>query len=301
MYFAADQWKGRKGMVYRFMKLFGLLVRILPPGARCVLAGLIGNLTWYVVPKKRKNMAVRNIIASLCVSEAEAWRIAKKSWTRFGKMIVEVLCFPDLKCHIKSAVRFEGKEHLDAALKQGRGIVLATSHSGNWEMLGAALALNGYPLVAVAKKQSNRQMDRLINEYRTAVGMHVTYKTGVVEMAKMLGKGYVIGLLMDQDGGRDGAILNFLGRPASCVKGPAFLARLKAAPVVPAFITGNEDGSHTVLMKPALYIEKTADKEADIVRLTERLNLLLEEHIRTFPEEWFWMHDRWRYTEGKGV
>lgn len=288
-------------MVYYLMKLFGLFVRILPSGLRRVAAAFIGNLTWHAVPKTRKKMALRNVMASLGKTEDEAWQIVKRSWTRFGRMIVEVLCFPDLKGRIKTSVRFEGREYLDAALKQGRGIVLATSHSGNWEMLGAALALNGYPLVAVAKKQSNRQMDRLINEYRTMVGMHVTYKTGVVEMAKMLAKGYIIGLLMDQDGGRDGAILDFLGRPASCVKGPAFLARLKEAPVVPAFITENADGTHTIIIKPALYIQKTADKGADILHLTKRLNVLMEEHIRAFPEEWFWMHDRWRYTEGKGV
>ena len=284
-------------MIYNMMIFFSKVACNLPKGLRLRIGGFIGWITWCIVPKKRKKMAIRNVRLSLGVEGKKAEFIAKMSWTRFGRMIMEVLIFPKIKKDIDSCVIFKGLENLDKALAEGKGVVLATSHSGNWELLGGALATKGYPLVAVAKKQTAGQMDKFINEFRTLVGMHVTYKTGVIEMVKMLGKGNIIGLLMDQDAGYDGVILDFLNRPASCPKGCAFLARLKDAPIVPAFITENDDDTHTILIKDVMHIEKTDDKEADIKKMTEKLNIIIENHIKEHPTEWFWLHNRWSHTE----
>jgi KDO2-lipid IV(A) lauroyltransferase len=137
-------------------------------------------------------------------------------------------------------------------------------------------------------------MDRFINEYRTMAGMHVTYKTGVREMITMLGKGMIIGLLMDQDAGSNGIFVNFFGRLASTPQGSAALARLKNAPIVPAFITENSDGTHTAILHPIRWVDKTEDRDQDIWRTTNELTQIIENHIRKYPHEWFWLHDRWK-------
>ena len=196
--------------------------------------------------------------------------------------------------NIGNYVKLTGQEHLEDALKLGRGAVLATAHSGNWEVLGAALAMLGFPLVAVVQRQTSHAMDKFINEYRTKAGMHVTYKTGVREMVKLLCGGKIIGLLMDQDNRRHGVFVEFFSRPASTPQGAAALGRLNHAPIVPAFITTNPDGTHTAIIHPPVMAEKTADRDHDILVTTQKLTQIIENHIRQYPQEWFWLHNRWK-------
>lgn len=284
-------------IMYEVMIILSKFVCILPLRLRMWIGNLIGNFTWVFIPKRRKQMAMRNIQLSLNTTPKETQMIAKASWTRFGKMIMDVLAIPVLQKEIKKRVRFIGIENMDKALADGKGVVLATSHSGNWEMLGAVLAMCGYPLVGVAQKQANLAMDRFINEYRTLSGMHVTYKSGVREMIRLMGQGMIIGILMDQDAAEDGVILPFFNRDASCPQGTAFLARMKKAPIVPTFITEDKDGYYTITCQMPIYVEETSDKNEDIRRTIQSLNTIIENHIRKYPKEWFWLHNRWKYTE----
>ncbi|SMC38642.1 lysophospholipid acyltransferase family protein [Sporomusa malonica] len=282
-------------MQYHLVKCLSSLVCLLPARLRRGLGCLIGNLCWPFVPVKRRNMAINNICRSLGVDERQAYALAKASAVRFGPMFMEVLYMPRLtKDNIGQVVKLSGHEHLEAALKLGRGAVLATAHSGNWELLGAALAMHGFPLVAVVQRQTNAAMDSFINEYRTKAGMHVTYKQGVREMVKLLCSGKIIGLLMDQDNHRDGVFIEFFSRPASTPQGAAALGRLNNAPIVPAFITTNPDGTHTAIIHPHLIVEKTADRDYDIRITTQRLTQIIENHVRKYPHEWFWLHNRWK-------
>jgi len=287
-------------VLYKLIKLLSDIVCWLPVFIRRQVGNILGEICWLIVPAKRRNMAVGNIVRSLGIPEQDAVRIAKQSTTRFGRMFMEVLAFPVIKRNINQYVRIVGKENMIEALAHGRGAVLATAHSGNWELLGGALALNGFPMIGVAQKQTNEQMDQFINEYRTLVGMHVTYKSGVREMIRLLGEGKVIGMLMDQNAGRNGVIVNFFNRPASAPQGPAFLARMKNAPIVPAFITENKDGTHTVIVKEPVWVNQTEHREQDILAATQQLTSIIEQHIQAYPHEWFWLHNRWKYTEKKG-
>lgn len=281
-------------MLYYTMKFFSQICCLLPKSLCLCLGEFLGQVTWGLVPPRRKRMAIDNVRKCLALTEIEAKRIAKKSWTRFGYMIIEVLRFPLMKNHITDYVRIEGREHMEKALALGRGGIIATAHSGNWELLGGALALSGFPIVGVAQKQTNEAMNKFINEYRRMVGMHITYKTGVREMITMLADGWVIGLLMDQrTNPRDGVILKFFGRDTPCVPGPASLARFKNAPILPVFITQEADGKHLLKIYEPVFVEKTKDKHEDIKRTTAVLTQMIETHIREYPEEWFWLHDRW--------
>lgn len=282
-------------MQYHVVKFFSRLVCLLPAKARRAAGYLIGSLCWLLVPAKRRNMAVDNICRAFGVKRQEAKAIARASGVRFGPMFMEVLAIPKInKDNIGQFVTLSGQEHLEAALKLGRGAVLATAHSGNWELLGAALAMHGFPLVAVVQRQTNQAMDKFINEYRTRAGMHVTYKTGVREMVKLLGAGKIIGLLMDQDNHRDGVFVEFFSRPASTAQGAAALGRLNNAPIIPAFITANPDGTHTAIIHPPVMVEKTTDRDEDVRVTTQRLTKIIEDHIRQHPKEWFWLHNRWK-------
>ena len=291
-------------MIYYLEKCLSFFCCLLPERVCEAVGRALGSLTWPLVPAKRRKMATDNVVQCLGVSEQEAERIAKASWVRFGPMAFEVLRFPRFKGRLNERVELEGLDEVKKLLALGRGVVFATSHCGNWELLGGALAEAGVQLVAVGMKQKESGSDRFITENRSLVGMHVTYKNDVREMFRMLKEGWAIGLLMDQDvSARDGIVIDWFGRPTNFAQGPATLARHQGLPIIPIYITRLPDGRHRGIIHAPIPVSRTKDKKADILEATRAVGRVLEEHIRRHPEEWFWLHDRWksvRYIQQEG-
>ena len=284
---------------YRLLKILSWAACKLPLKISLLTGRGLANLMWIFLPHKRKKIALENIRRCLNVDEKESARIAKISTINLGTIAMEVLNFPRLKNIMKSYVKIIGLEHLtnyiNSPNRNGRGAVIATCHSDNWELMGGAFAQYGIPLVGVAKKQKSEGADKFVNEFRTKIGMHITYRSGVREMYKMMDEGNFIGLIMDQDVGRhDGVIVKFFNRATNYVTGAASMSRFKSIPIFPAFMHKNSDGTHTLEVLPPLTVTKTSDKRADIQLMTQKLAELTEEHIKKYPEEWFWLHDRWK-------
>lgn len=280
---------------YYLLKAISAIVCLLPRGFTEVLGLGLGNFAWLVIPRKRKVLAHDQIVACLGVTDEDAERIAKASVVRFGPMLFEVLRFPVIKKNPQAYVRIEGLEKLQQGMAEGRGAVIASAHSGNWELMGGAFAMAGIPLVGVAMKQKSSGSDRFINEYRTLIGMHITYKTGVREMFDMLKKGWAIGLIMDQDTNRhDGLVLDFFGQPTNCTPGAASMARFQDVPIFTSFMHRDAQGRHTLFVEGPFHVEKTKDKREDVRQMTQFLTHEIEKHVRRYPEEWFWLHDRWK-------
>ena len=291
-------------MIYYLEKCLSFFCCLLPERVCEAVGRALGSLTWPLVPAKRRKMATDNVVQCLGVSKQEAEQIAKASWVRFGPMAFEVLRFPRFKGRLNERVELEWLDEVKKLLALGRGVVFATSHCGNWELLGGALAEAGVPLVAVGMKQKESGSDRFITENRSLVGMHVTYKNDVREMFRMLKEGWAIGLLMDQDvSARDGIVIDWFGRPTNFAQGPATLARHQGLPIIPIYITRLPDGRHRGIIHAPIPVSRTKDKKADILEATRAVGRVLEEHIRRHPEEWFWLHDRWksvRYIQQEG-
>ena len=282
-------------MLYYVLRAISALACALPRQFCEFLGRGLGHIAWLVVPQKRKALAIGQIKMCMQVDDAEAMQIAKASTVRFGPMLFEVLRFPVIKKQPEAYVRIEGLDKLRQGMSDGKGAIIAAAHSGNWELMGGAFAMAGIPLVGVAMKQKDSAADRFINEYRTMIGMHITYKTGVREMFAMLKKGWAIGLIMDQDTNRrDGIVLNFFGRPTNCTSGAASMARFQDVPIFTSFMHRDACGVHTLVVDGPFYVEKTEDKREDIRRATQKINDAIEAHVRKYPEEWFWLHDRWK-------
>ena len=281
-------------IAYYFAHLMSRLACLLPRSVAELLGKGLGVVGWQFVPGWRKDMARENIMLCLGVDESEADRIARESMVRFGPMLMEVLRFRVIKAHMEDYVDIHGLDYLREAAKHGGG-VLAAAHSGNWEFLGGIFAQQGIPTVGVAMKQHSTGFNKFIHDQRVLMDMHITYKDNVREMYDMLSKGWFIGLIMDQDvSRRDGIVLEFFQRPTNCAVGAATMARFKDAPILPTFIHRDRDGKHHVSVLPPIRVERTRDKREDIRRVTQEIARLTEEHIRTYPEEWFWLHDRWK-------
>ena len=281
---------------YYAMKALSFLICLLPHRAAMALGAGLARLAWNFIPTRRKALAREQVMRCLNVSEAEAERIARASSLRFGPMLMEVLRFPVMKEHMEDYVTLTGAvEEVREAVAKGRGAIFATSHSGNWELMGGAFASVGFPVVGVAKKQSSAGMDRFINEYRALVGMHITYRSGVREMFRMIDEGWIIGLISDQDPSlRDGVIIDFFGQPTNAFTGAAAIARRCEVPIFPVFIHREPNGHHVITVEQGIMVEKTDDRAADVKRVTQRVSDRLEAWIRRYPEEWFWLHDRWK-------
>lgn len=282
-------------MTYHLVRFLSFIACRLP-GSFCDAFGRILALAlWPFLPARRKKLAVSQVAMCLGTDEEESKRIAKESAVRFGPMFFEVLRFPVIMRRMADYVEIEGAEHLREVLSQGKGAVIATGHTGNWELMGGALSQAGFPIIGVAMRQRDAAMDRFINEYRRLVGMHIIYKNDVREMFRMMKKGWVVGLLADQDTNRhDGIVLDFLGRPTNCVPGPATMARSAGIGIIPGYITRKKDGTHKIILHAPIEVPRTKDKRADIRAAQQAVNRVLEQHIREHPEEWFWLHDRWK-------
>ena len=281
---------------YWAVKLLSHFVCLLPHRAAMMIGVGLARLLWPFIPARRKRLAQTQIERCLHVSPAEAARIARESTLRFGPMLMEVLRFPVLRRHIEDYVTITGAlDTMRASLAQGKGAIIATSHSGNWELMGGALALAGLPIVGVAKRQSAAGMDRFINEYRALVGMHVTYRSSVREMFRMIDQGGIIGLLSDQDPSRrDGVVVDFFGQETNSFTGAAAIARRCEVPIFPVFMHRRADGHHELTIEEPLYVKKTDDRAADVLRVTQEISAHIEAWIRRYPSEWFWLHDRWK-------
>lgn len=256
----------------------------------------LGHLYWRVA-KKQRVRAEQTIRERLGYSEEQARETIKKLFVNLGITVLEMLYLPALnRDNIRGLVTFDHPEILWEALQEKKGVVLLACHMDNWEWLGAALALNGFPMSAVEKPQPNRVYSDFMNELRRGAGQEI-FARGTSEIfgcVRAMRKGRMLGLIADQDGGYDGIFVPFLGKMASTPTGPAYFAKKFKAPCIPIFIVRKPDGyGHQVFVREPFYYEDTGHPEADDVRLTRRMTEAVEEIIREYPENWLWFQHRW--------
>ncbi|HWR44320.1 lysophospholipid acyltransferase family protein [Sporomusa sp.] len=285
---------------YYIWKAASRFACLLPHSVILFAGKLLGRL-YYRVARKQRNRALKQIKERLNLSQIAAESIIKSSFLKLGQTFLEVLQMPALtKEKVKHYVTFENKHYLTDTLAQQKGVVFLTGHLGNWEWFGAALALEGFPVADIVKRQPNDQHTRILNEHRQMFGIEI-FASGTSEIlgaAKALKKGKLLAFFADQDAGNEGVFIDFLGKPAATHLGPAVFARKFKAPVVPGFIVRNPDGTHRILLQPPIYYEDTGNPDADLYNLTERMTKIIELAVKTYPDEWLWFKKRWN-TEVK--
>jgi KDO2-lipid IV(A) lauroyltransferase len=193
-------------------------------------------------------------------------------------------------------IRIDGLDHLDRVMAtHGRALAL-TAHLGNWEVLSAAHRMTPYGLSVVVRALDARWLDGLAARLRRRTGVELIDKRGALRpVLEGLRRGRMIGILMDQNAARrEGVFVDFFGHPASTNRSIALLALRTGAPIVPIFARREPDGSHRVIVRPALEPPAANDGETALVELTARCTAEIERAIREAPDQWLWSHDRWR-------
>lgn len=222
-------------------------------------------------------------------------------YDHLGRTAAEVLCADPEELY-QSVKIHPGWTELDDALGKGRGVIVATGHLGNFELGGRVLARR-YRVLDVVKTQRNAPFDRYLQEQRRRFGiLTVPMERSGRAVLSHLRSGGLVTLLMDQDAGKTGVVTDFLGRPASTWSGAARISIRTGCPVVPLAILRDDASSHTLHIGTALDPRGLADTEDDIRTFTGRISTAVEEFIMQRPEQWFWVHRRWKgAAEARGT
>ena len=193
-------------------------------------------------------------------------------------------------------IRIDGIQHVRSAMDRHGRALLLTAHLGNWELLPLACRLTGYRLSVVLRPLDAPWLDRLATRIRGRSEVDLIDKRAALRpVLRALADGAMVGILLDQNAARrEGVFVPFFGHPASTSKSLAVLALRTGSPIVPAFIHREDAGLHRVVVGAPLPSPPPGDVEAAVGILTARCTEAIEAAIRTTPEQWLWMHDRWR-------
>jgi KDO2-lipid IV(A) lauroyltransferase len=243
----------------------------------------------------RREVTVDNIERALGVTRAQAVRIGRGAYRNLGRSLFEFAAFARFSREdVRALVSLEGMEHLRDVHAHGRGAVFVTGHHGSWELMGAVMAANGFPVDYLVGQQSNGRVDEVMNELRGKLGSGIIRRTmALKKVLQTLADNRIVAMLADQDARSQGIMVDFLGRPASTVRGPALFAVRRNCPLLTGFI--HRDGPrHRAFINPPLYAPPGMPEEEAVRYLTQAHADALARHIRDFPEEYFWPHRRWK-------
>lgn len=278
----------------------GLALAYLPARIGLWLGRRIGDLAW-VLLRRRRAVVVENLARAFGGERASSGltRVGRACFEHLGMNLVEACVFffrsPSV---LLSRVEMRGVSHLDAAAARGRGVLLLTAHYGNWELLAASHALTRFALSVVVRPLDHPLLDRVVERFRERSGVElITRRRGLREIIDALRRGRMVGILLDQNASRGtGVFAPFFGVPAATSKSLAVISLRTGAPVVPVFIRRQPDGRHQVEIEPAL----PAPADGDVVSYTASFNRAIETAIRRAPDQWFWLHRRWKRRPEEG-
>jgi KDO2-lipid IV(A) lauroyltransferase len=285
--------------VWVILKGLGVLPRAL---ARTLATG-IARVLFALRPKLRKTAEVNLKIAFPEWSDERRGATIRAMVRNLGWMAAEFARFPKYsKENIEQIVVLDGHENFLEGQRRGKGVLYLTGHIGAWELSSFAHALYGYPLHYMARPVDNKKVNDLVNGYRCLSGNRPIFKNESARvMLKILKEAGTIGILADQNTMPDEAVLvDFFGKMASTTTGIARVALHTGAAVVPGYAVWDQSlGKYRLRFEPPVELIRTGDAERDVFENTQKFTKVLEEIIRKYPEQWVWVHGRWK-TRPKG-
>jgi Kdo2-lipid IVA lauroyltransferase/acyltransferase len=266
--------------------------------------GLADFLAWlaYRLDKRHREVALDNLRHAFPEwTELRRDRTVRDMYRHFSAMVVEMIRGPRVlrKRNLDRYFDYENaevKERFEAMHASGRPVLILTGHLGNWEIYGYAVGVFGIPVSAVARPLDNPYLDRFINRFRGATGQRMIAKQGEFDRinAVMTAKG-TLALLVDQDAGQKGLYVEYFGRPASTYKSIALLAlEYDALLLVGATLRMGRPLRYRVFADWIDPRDFAGDVDA-VKRITQRYTAELEQLVRRSPEQYFWLHRRWKH------
>ena len=195
-----------------------------------------------------------------------------------------------------------GAEHIEAAHKKGKGMILLTGHLGAFEFTATELSFRGYKPLIIGTRMKDEKLNELLARQRSKLGATAVERgKDTVKLVKTLKSGGTVLILIDQDTKVKSRFVNFLGRPCATPIGATLMALKTGAAVVPMFTHLRDDYKLEINCYPEIEMTVTGDEETDLVANTQILNDVIEREIRKYPEQWVWMHERWKTKPGEEI
>lgn len=288
------------------LKLLGIFTRLLPWRLGVRFGGLLGILAFYLLKRERQRSHEGLQVAfGTEKSERDLRVIARTNFCNLGKGLIEILNLHTLsKERLEMYISLEGEEYLKAATESGKGIILITGHIGNWELMAAVLSMRGYRLHVIAAPLYDPRIDELIIRLRADFKVETISRGSPSSSRKILSvlkSKEILGLLIDQDTRVDGVFVNFFNKKAHTPAGAAQLALRSGAATMMCFVTRLPGDRHRISIEKPMHLYRSGNKEQDIENNTAMFTARIEEHIKQYPEQWVWMHRRWRTKQDEVI
>lgn len=279
------------------MRIFSLL----PYKLASDIGGVMGIMGYYL-DKRHRAITLNNLAMAFPDSDRKrVIMLARRTFENLGRSAAEVIHISNRKTpfihkFFDKWVTIDGKDNLEGAINKGKGVIYLTAHFGNWELMALRLGANDCALNIIVRPLDNPKIDRLITGMRSLTGSKIMPKKNVLlSVLRLLKKGEALCILIDQNTSRElGVFVNFFGTPAATNKGPAIIAMKSGAVVIPTLIIREGKYRHRLVYGEELVLHKTGNMEKDILSNTEMFTNNLESYIRKYPDQWFWMHRRWK-------
>ena len=262
------------------------------------LGTTIGKLLYRIL-KKRRQIACNNLQIAFGhdLEETRRQEICKASFINFGKTVIEFMRFPKFNAeNIWHEVTVHGRKNLNNALEKGKGVIVFLPHFGNWEILSLVYGvLIPNRAKAIAFPLKNVRLNNLIWRYRQLLSLElIPRKNAIRATLRALKNNEAVGFFADQNAGDQGVFIDFFGKPASTAKGPVSLALKTDAPLLFSLDIRQPNNQHHVHISPPIYLEHSDDFEQDVELYTTHLMKQLEKYIQEYPDQWLWLHNRWK-------
>ena len=230
---------------------------------------------------------------------AEINLITKKCFENIGQGMTEMLYFMAHPQWLNQKILWEGREHLDTTLKKNRGVIAVTAHFGNFPLMMLACSKAGYRCNAIIRPTRDQELEKFLLKKRRESDLQTVYaiprRSCVDQSLKALRKNEVLFIPLDQNFGSGGGVfVDFFGQKAATATGPVVFALRTEAPILPMFIVRQKEDVHKIIIEPPLTLEKGNDDQETIKINITKLTNLIERYIRKYPQEWGWMHRRWK-------
>ncbi|MFP4466485.1 MAG: lysophospholipid acyltransferase family protein [Candidatus Goldiibacteriota bacterium] len=279
-----------------FFQTVRFVVFFIPHRAGAVLFGAIAKTGYYLLARQREILFMNlDIVYGEAKTYREKKRLALENFRNYGIGAFEFMKFSHWSPgRIASLVKeTQGLEPLKEAVSRGKGVIAVTAHMSNWEIQSIYLSHAGFNIGGIAKKIFDERLDRIINATRRKNGVKIFDRSAVTKtMIEGLKKDMVLGILADQDTSVDSVYVPFLDKPAKTPAGPAVLAKKLKLPVMVIYAYRRGDGYYGIKANGPFDIsDKTIEQTAELY------NKILSDAIRKHPEQWVWLHRRFRMTE----
>ena len=290
--------KLKDSVAYQFVMVFGWVCRLLPKKWAMSLGKGIGMFLYHTL-KKRRQIAFNNLQIAFGndLDEDRQREICKASFINLSKTVIEFMRFTKLNPdNIWQEASVEGREHLDTAFEQGKGIIVVLTHFGNWELLSLVWGvLIPNKATAIAFPLKNQKLNAYVCRNRELLSLKlIPRKNAIRATLRALKNNEAVGFFADQNAGDQGVFIDFFGKPASTSRAPVTIALKTGTPILFTLDIRQPDDQHHVYISPPIHLDPSDDTETDVIEYTTFLVRELEKYIEKYPEQWLWLHNRWK-------